>query len=250
MVIAKFSAVPGLRKPVQVPFQLAAGPGPARRLDAAIRRGFGMEGILRDAAKVMERHGRLEGHFWGRFEIDVKDEKGRIIDHREGPSRSFLRNFGVMFLQMIYLPNDNNATYTDDAGVARKFSVIDTGVDGATDTGGPVAAVADIACADNNGAVLSNQFNLLGTVMNAPFVVATTLNAENASHRNWQHQATILNTGVGTVNVVEAALFAHLKQGDLNGQNRRCMMMRDVFVAVPINPGSSAVITYIFDVAV
>ena len=246
----KFSAVPGIVRPVHVPIRLAAGLPASRRLDAAIRQGAGLGGILKDAARVMERHGRLEGHFWGRFELDVKDEKGRIVDHREGPSRSFLRNFGKMFLQMIYLPNDNNATYTDDGGTARKFSVMDTGVDGATDTGGPVAAVADIACGDSNAAVASDQFNIQGTVMNAPVAVSTTVNAENSSHRNWQHAATILNTGVGTVNVVEAALFAHLKQGDANGQNHRCMMMRDVFTAVPINSGSSAVVTYIFDVAV
>lgn len=204
-------------------------------------------------------HG-LHGGVWAKFELDVLGPDGKLLSHQEGPCRSFLRNFGRFWRQMLYVPDLTPEEFDDDTGVGRQFAIFDNDFAVGGNGEGPISEVAEFKVGDQSTAVSSTQDNvgLVGsestTIMNfgtngGGVDVLTTVIVENGTQAQWSHEATITNTGA-SFTVREIGLFARLNRGNALGQNDRCMMLRDVVADTVIPNGSSAVPKYTFTVAI
>jgi len=187
----------------------------------------------------------LFGGIWAKCGYDLLDKDGNPIRSWEGPSRSFMRNFGKFVRQLLYVPDDTNEEYVNDAGVAKAFNIIDSSI---SSTGGVVVGTAEIAMGSSDTAVASDQYNLQGSTFISP-AVTTSLLVENDAEIRWKHESLWLNTG-GSVTIKEIGLFAHLRQGNVASQNYRTMMMRDVVSDVVVANGETVVGRYTFTAAV
>lgn len=189
----------------------------------------------------------LHGGVWAKYTLDVVSPDGELIDHKEGPCRSFLRNFGRFWRQMLSVPDTSPEQFDDDTGVGRLFGIFDTDTLGGNE--GPIAAVAQFKVGNSATAVDSTQDNIVGTMLESPTDVVTVTVLEDGTQAQWTHTATITNTGA-SFTVREIGLFARLTRGDVLGENDRCMMLRDVVPDTVIPNGSSAVPRYTFTVAI
>lgn len=173
---------------------------------------------------------------------------GRKVGSFVGPAKSFMRNWAVSFIRnLFYVPSNTPESYTDDGGVAR-FNALFGGLAGSGQ--GVDAAAADFAFGDNNGAVNANQFNLLGLILGPTGPITATVLQEDNAARIFKVEGTVLNGG-GAFNIQEVGLFPHLRQGDLAGQNRRSMFMRDIVnPLVAVGNGQTALGRYTFTAAI
>lgn len=194
----------------------------------------------------------LHGGVWAQFSLSVVDANGKVTDYREAPCRSFVRNFGRFWRQVLYVPDTTPEQYDDDTSTGRSFAIFD---ENAGNNEGPVAAVGMLKVGDSNTAVLSTQDNLQGTIMesgngfNGGVAVSTVTVTEDGTQAQWYHTATITNTGA-SFTVREIGLFARLSNYSVAAQSHRTMMIRDIVSDTVIPNGSSAVPKYTITVAI
>lgn len=194
----------------------------------------------------------LHGGVWAQFSLTVVDANGKITDYKEAPCRSFVRNFGRFWRQVLYVPDITPEQYDDDGGVGRNYNLFD---ENAGNNEGPIANVGMLKVGDSNTAVLSTQDNLQGTIMevgngdNGGVAVSTTTVTEDGSQSQWYYTATITNTG-SSFTVREIGLFARLADYSVAAQSRRTMMIRDTVSDTIIPNGSSAIPKYTITVAI
>jgi len=211
--------------------------------------------ILKDGILVPNNIGKiLHGGVWAQMSLSVIDKNGKLTDYVEAPCRSFTRNFGRFWRQVLYVPDTSPEQFDDDTGVGRQFAIFDNDFAVGGNSEGPISEVAEFKVGDSNTPVLSTQDNLLGTIMefatNGGGVdVTTTTITEDGTQAQWSHEATITNTG-SSFTVREIGLFARLNRGDALSQNDRCMMLRDTVIDTVIANGSSAVPKYTITVAI
>lgn len=210
---------------------------------------------------VLPENVNLSGHLWVKCAMEVyegghmeRDPERGLINvggkkkaEFEGPAQSFLRSWTQFFRNLFYTPSNIPDEYTDDGGVNRLTPIYQNGAGGGQ---GFDADLADFAFGDNNGAVLSSQFNLLGTILGpTPGVVATVLQEDNVA-RVFKVESTVLNGGAN-ITIQEVGLFGHWRQQDLAVQNRRTMLMRDIInPGVLVQNGQTALGRYTFTAAI
>lgn len=191
----------------------------------------------------------------GKFEHNPKlgliNVGGKCVGSHVGPAKSFMRSWAIGFIRSIfYAPSNTPEQYTDDSGVAR-FHALFEGLAGSNQ--GVTASAADFAFGDSNAAVNATHFNLQGAILGPATPsgpVVTTVIQDNAVAHIFKVEGTVLNTGA-SFDVKEVGLFSHLRQGDLGGQNRRSMFMRDIVSPlVTVANGQTALGRYTFTAAI
>jgi hypothetical protein len=191
----------------------------------------------------------------GKFEQDPKlgliNVGGKCVGTHTGPAKSFMRSWAIGLIRsLFYAPSNTPEQYTDDGGVAR-FHAYFEGLSGSNQ--GVTAAPSDFAFGDSNTAINATHFNLQGAILGPATPsgpVVTTVTQENSVARIFKVEGTVLNTGA-SFDVKEVGLFAHLRQGDLGGQNRRSMLMRDIVSPmVTVANGQTALGRYTFTAAI
>lgn len=193
----------------------------------------------------------LSGGVWSKYTLDVIDHNGKLIDRKEGPSRSFMRNFGRFFYQIFNVNSDINIQFDDDGGVGRYFAIIDA-AGGVNANEGPIAAAAVMKVGTSSAAVNSSHDDIQGPIvgMGVSGAVSDVTVVEDGTSSSWYHEVTITNTTGISQTIREMALYARLRRGDLIGQTDRCMMLRDVVADTVVPNGSSVIPRYTFTVAV
>lgn len=200
----------------------------------------------------------LSGSLWVKCAFDVyeggrieRDEKlglinvgGKKVAGHENAAKSFMRNWSRFIREMFFVPSNLAAQFIDDGGVARALPVQSDAPNGGGD--GVTAAAADFAFGNSSAAVDATHFNLQGLILGPTPGITPTVLQEDAAGRVFKVEASILNSGA-LFNVNEVGLFAHLREQQLGGQNRRTMLMRDILGStVPVANGQTALGRYTF----
>jgi hypothetical protein len=186
---------------------------------------------------------------WCKFGISTLDEKGRILSHREGPSRSFVRNAGLIIRNILLVVSPVNEDLVDDTGVARKGRFISGLItSGAEPT---VGAAGIMKFGSGVTPVASTDFNIttpIPALANA--TVTTAIITESASQDQWTHTGQSTNSSGITVTVQEVGLFAQLNDAFAAATLRTIMMLHDLSGAVPVANGITVQGVYTITVAV
>lgn len=176
-----------------------------------------------------------------KFEFDVVDQNGNVLMRAEGPSHSFLRNFGRMFRQIFLATDSTNEQVTDTGGIARTMAVLDLNGVGGNESPIVPGSAGVFRFGSSSAAVLSDQFDVQTFITDAETTpVVTTRLIENTSQIQFKFDGAIQNTSGGTWNVTEMVLCSHLRDGVTTGQSRKVAMLRDIFSVVNVPNLSTA----------
>jgi hypothetical protein len=194
----------------------------------------------------------LFGGMWASLELDLLDPAGKLVDRRAQPSRSFLRNYGRIVLQMLRIRDiSTNEEVTDMGGTDRLLAVMDAQTAVNANEGPFSSTAGKLRFGDSLAALDSEQIGLQGVeFLTGATVVTTTLVQDDVQYK-YQYEASILNnTGVSKT-IREIILTAFLRRGDLAGQNDEVAIMRDIVSPDVVVPnGSTLVGRYKFTAAV
>jgi hypothetical protein len=172
----------------------------------------------------------LFGGMWASVELDLLDSRGKLVERREQPCRSFLRNYGRIIRQMLrILDTTINDTVTDTGGTIRRLAVMDAETSAVNANEGPFSTtVGRLHFADSSAAVDSTQNNIQGTEFLTGVNVTPSTLIEDLVQHKYQYEGSILNnTGVPKT-IREIVLTTFIRRGDAAGQNHEVAIMRDI----------------------
>lgn len=165
-----------------------------------------------------------------KFDFDVTDPDGNVIARIEGPSHSFLRNFGRMFRQIFLATSTVNEQITDVGGIARTIAVMDLNGVGGNESPIVPGTAGVFRFGSSSAAVVSTQFDVQTFITAAETtpVIFTEL-SRTGSQLQFKYDGSIQNNSGGTWNVTEMVLCSFLRDGVTTGQSRKVAMLRDIF---------------------
>lgn len=182
-----------------------------------------------------------------RFEFDVTAPDGEVLTHIQGPSFSFLRNFGRFMRQIFLVVSNTNDQVSDTGGVARTISVMDTG----SGNFSPIVpgATGQFRFGSSGAAVASNQNDVQAFITNAetPSTITTVL-IEDGSQLQFKVDGAIQNVSGGAWSVAEMVLCANIY--DAGNTQRQVAMLRDIFGATSVPDLSTANGHYVISIPV
>lgn len=198
-----------------------------------------------------ERAGKLSGPeglgMWAKWEVEIRDGD-RLLEKREGPSHSFVKNFGKMMRGLFNQPDDVNESLTEFGGVGypvrEKSNAACTGNDQPM-----VPAAAKIRFGDSLTALSSNQFNLQGTILSLTFgAVTTSLIVEDNVQTQFKSEGQVTNSTGGPFTVREMGLYSQVNSETNVVQDT--LMLRDLTGAVVVADGLTILGRWTFTLAV
>lgn len=184
---------------------------------------------------------------WAKWEIEVRDGE-RILEKREGPSHSFVKNFGKLIRNFFDVRDNINEVLTERGG-ASFFPRVKSNP---SCTGGDVrliSAAARIRFADSSAALNSNQTNLQGTILSLTYgAVTTSLIVEDATKTEFKSEGQVTNITGGPVTVQEMGLFSQINSEA--GVSQDTLTLRDLTGPVVVADGLTILGRWTFTLAV
>lgn len=184
---------------------------------------------------------------WAKWEVEVRDG-ARLLEKREGPSHSFVKNFGKFIRGMFEHVSDVNEVLTELGGAG--FSVREKSnsfLAGNDDP--PISSAAKIRFGTSAAALNSNQFHLQGTILSLTFgTVTTSLIVEDNVQTQFKSEGQVTNSTGGPVTVNEMGLYMQMRS-EAN-VSRDTLALRDLTGPIIVADGLTILGRWTFTLAV
>jgi hypothetical protein len=170
------------------------------------------------------------GGIWSRWKIEVRDKNGIVVCHRQGPSHSFVHNFGLFIRAIFDAPSgQTNPIMTDSGGVSRKPRVL-THLELNNNSTALLSASAIMRFGASAVAEDATHIDIQGAELESGGTVTETSISETSVETEFEVQGSVTNTGA-TFTVEELGLFMQMK--DEVNVARDVMILRDLLQTGP-----------------
>jgi hypothetical protein len=163
---------------------------------------------------------------WAKWELEIR-RGSEILEKKEGPSHSFVRNFGKIVFGMFDHQDDTHEVLTEIGGGS--FSPRIKSAADVTGNDQPVAAaVSRIRFGNSSAALDSTQTHLQGTILASTFGTMTfTQIAETSVHTQFRLDGQVTNNTGSSFTVEEMGMYARLYDKDDNSI-KDTLVLRDL----------------------